>query len=451
MDDQARPRKPSVISFGLAAFGALLGIAGVPPRARAQPCMVSQRLFQGQVNITGDNAGEVAAADFNGDGLTDLAVAYYSSSLTILNQTCAGSFDVAASFAMAPSRVNSVSAADLDSDGDTDLIVALDGSGQIRAFFNDGAGHFTPGPSQGVLVYAANRQAAADIDGDSDVDLVVATGSGDNTRGAVEVFTNEGDGTFVQLPAIVLSLMPSRLCLADVDGDSRPDLLVGCFIPPGAMGRLILMRGVGGGVFGAEEIVADTLGVPNVFPVDLDSDQDLDLAVAHYNPRFIGGSDGLVTLLLNNGAAAFSITSQFPVGSRPWGILIRDLDSDGLADLILSRYHNSRVEFRPGMAGGGFGPVVTFDMPHPQDLVLADLDHDGFDDIVSGDFFTANIEVLFRQSADVQTDGVLSVGDVFEFLEAWFSREVRADRNRDCRITIDDLFRFLETWFGGCK
>jgi hypothetical protein len=52
----------------------------------------------------------------------------------------------------------------------------------------------------------------------------------------------------------------------------------------------------------------------------------------------------------------------------------------------------------------------------------------------------------------VDFDGMGGVGvpDIFEFLNAWFAGDPRADYNGVDGITVQDIFDFLNAWFVGC-
>jgi hypothetical protein len=52
--------------------------------------------------------------------------------------------------------------------------------------------------------------------------------------------------------------------------------------------------------------------------------------------------------------------------------------------------------------------------------------------------------------ADFNQSGGLSVQDIFDSLNAWFSGDPRADFSRVNGITVQDIFDFLNAWFGGC-
>ncbi len=52
-------------------------------------------------------------------------------------------------------------------------------------------------------------------------------------------------------------------------------------------------------------------------------------------------------------------------------------------------------------------------------------------------------------AADFNSDGVLSVQDIFDFLSAWFAGALSADFNGG-GLSIQDIFDFLAAWFVGC-
>lgn len=51
--------------------------------------------------------------------------------------------------------------------------------------------------------------------------------------------------------------------------------------------------------------------------------------------------------------------------------------------------------------------------------------------------------------ADFNRDGVVSVSDVFDFLNSWFAAGLGADWNGDGTIAVTDIFEFLNDWFTG--
>ncbi len=52
--------------------------------------------------------------------------------------------------------------------------------------------------------------------------------------------------------------------------------------------------------------------------------------------------------------------------------------------------------------------------------------------------------------ADFNESGVVSVQDIFDFLEAYFAGDPRADFNQSSVLSVQDIFDFLEAYFTGC-
>src|SRR5262249_613639 len=95
--------------------------------------------FQAAVSYTvGSKAQDLAAADFDGDGAKDLAVANnYSGTVSVLRNTGTGTFQPAVAYVVGPDP-SAVAAADLDGDGHPDLAVTSYYAGTVTVLRNDG-------------------------------------------------------------------------------------------------------------------------------------------------------------------------------------------------------------------------------------------------------------------------------------------------------------------------
>ncbi|MHC4441294.1 MAG: FG-GAP repeat domain-containing protein [Planctomycetota bacterium] len=162
--------------------------------------------------IAGLTPNTLNAADLDGDGDLDLAVANslpslyvarYIGNVSILTNDGSGTFSPAGEF-FTGSDARSIATGDFDSDGDVDLAVACYGyllipqdTGQVSVLLNKGDGTFA---QDFILKTGQGPKAitAADFDHDSDLDLAVAN-EDDST---VSIFLNDGQANFgISVPA----------------------------------------------------------------------------------------------------------------------------------------------------------------------------------------------------------------------------------------------------------
>jgi hypothetical protein len=184
----------------------------------------------------------VAAADVNGDGIPDLAVAnrcgvFAGCSLNggvgVLLGNGDGSFQAAVSYAGSIGPT-SVVLADVNGDGAPDIVVAapctLDDCsvGSVGVVLGRGDGTFEQAISYTSTGLGTSAVAVADVDGDGAQDLIAASLCGVTCgEGSVALLLGVGDGTFE--PAVAYpsgGFGGNSVAVADVDDDTTPDLVV---------------------------------------------------------------------------------------------------------------------------------------------------------------------------------------------------------------------------------
>lgn len=171
----------------------------------------------------GTNPSSIASGDFNGDGIADLAVTNQAgNTLTILLGNGDGTFKQAAGSPLTTgSSPASVVAADFNGDGFLDLAVANSSDNTVSVFLGNGNGTFaakTDFPTGASPV----ALAAADFNVDGRIDLAAA----DLTANTVSILLNLGNGLFSPQFNLTVGGSPSAIASADFNGDGLPDLAV---------------------------------------------------------------------------------------------------------------------------------------------------------------------------------------------------------------------------------
>jgi hypothetical protein len=183
--------------------------------------------------------------------------------------------------------------------------------------------------------------AVADVNGDGVLDLLVADGcfyycSGGGAVTRLSVLLGNGNGTFQ--PAVTYATGGSNsgwVSVADVNGDGKPDAILGntnIGIPGGTVSVLL---GVGNGTFEAPATY-DSGGYAAVqlALADVTADGHLDIIVDNCGP--VGGcGTGLVGVLPGRGDGTFDPVTTFSTSVyNATAIAVADLNGDGRLDLV---------------------------------------------------------------------------------------------------------------------
>jgi hypothetical protein len=348
-------------------------------------CLVSVLLgngdgtFQGAMSYVASTVtydfGFVAVADFNGDGIPDIAVANNRDrTVGVLLGNGDGTFQSIVKFGgfAAPTHI---AAADFNEDGHPDLVVT-DGGG-IRVLMGNGDGTFQSPQFYPVTWPGEDWVAVADLNGDGHLDLVVSNrgnSSPPDVDGRLSVFLGNGDGTFQ--PALdehIPDVRPGSVAVGDFNGDGIPDLVTtnNNYGPGGAIDVLL---GNGDGTFQVSaRYQTDALGPLTV--ADFNGDGNLDLAVLDFGspPDYNPG----ISVLLGNGDGTFQPPTLYLLGGQNLGLndlAAGDLNGDGYPDLAVATANSSLMKSAAVLINaadwGGPAPAPT----QPSRLLASALD-----------------------------------------------------------------------------
>jgi len=315
--------------------------------------------------------GPCIQADFNGDGIPDLAVVTISpsySGVDIFLGLGNGQFADPIQTATI-NQPTDVAVGDFNGDHIMDLAVTTASGVSILLGNNDG----TFGTPQSFAAGASPAWVAVDdFNGDKNVDLAVAdNGSG----GSVSILLGNGDGTFQTASAISAGGTADYLTTADLNGDHHEDLAV----VNGSSNQVSVLFGNGDGTFGTANSYATQVGPGSVGIGDFNFDQRPDLAV----PTFFGsGVSSEVSVFRNGINHVFGLAGTYTAGSRPIGIAVVDLNGDSRLDLATVNNFDDNVYVFSGTATGSFGRPRQYVVgDRPTWISAADFNGDGLPDL----------------------------------------------------------------------
>ena len=355
----------------------------------------------------GSQPVSVAARDFDGDGIVDLAVvSNIDHALTVVLGNGDGTFHQGVNPSIGPG--GSVVAGDLNGDGITDLVVTH-GYAPLTVLLGVGDGTFTvlTDPS----ISNAFDLAIGDFSGDGILDLLITTGQ-DRILGAVgtvEVLLGNGDGTFT--PGQVVSRFGSSvglevagpITMGDFNGDGKPDFAVSGIY----LGIPSIFLGNGDGTFNpAAPSPGSMQGL--VAAADFNGDGKTDLIGGEGTQKltvFLSNGDGTFTALPSN--LSGSILAPAPIAA--------DFNHDGFADIAAALMYGGPVVLFLGHGDGTFTQSVASFVSSLYNPVVADVNGDGLPDIlVPGFAVGSNTVSVFltqlTQTATATATGITLMG-----------------------------------------
>ena len=266
--------------------------------------------------------------------------------------------------------------ADFDGDGILDMATANSISNNISVRLGDGFGNFGP-----VVNYSAGGKqakqtttiAGGDVDGDGDIDLVVTNRKTNN----VSVLLGNGDGTFGT--ATLYSTgdkktgkFPTGVKLGDMDGDGNLDIVT-ANSNVGKNGSFSILLGDGAGGFGTANVTATKGRRPrDLVLIDVDGDTNLDVVATNLFSKS-------VFVLNGNGAGGLGAPTSIDVAVTPNSIISGDFNGDGILDVVTTSLVSPRLSLLLGN-GTGFDPVKEIKYPATKlDISInsADINGDG--------------------------------------------------------------------------
>ncbi len=354
--------------------------------------------FPTTVNLSGSSAVTMAAGDFNGDGITDLVEAGYSSfgqsAIMIQLSNGAGGFTAGNTYSL-PSSGTPLAVLVGNFTGHTngvrDIAVVLGvGTGyQVAVYTGNGNGTFTtPVATAATGQYQSGQilttiPAVGDFNGDGKDDLAFAT-----SNGLVDVLLGSSSGSMTAGTGLTLPTAHQAKALTAVDynGDGKLDLVVESantnLVEAGLpFMDLDLFSGAGTGAFSFVSTFASTghfdAQLPGLMAGNFNgASSGLEIALP-----LAGDATGYVDIIPLSSTGVWGQGTMHPIDQGTGGNLIgADLNGDGKTDLAWTDANGYLRLLLTDPASNQFLPQVTLTLPG------VNSESPGFPSIVAGAF-----------------------------------------------------------------
>jgi hypothetical protein len=419
----------------------------------------------------GDYASAVAIADINGDGKLDLVVSNQSDSdgdwqdgavASVLLGNGDGTFQAPVSYASGDYDAASVGIVDVNGDQKLDVVMAnqcIDDynciNGALTVMLGNGDGTLNSGVNYSPSAWDSYGVTIADVNGDGKPDLLVASVCNNPStcnNGAASVLLGNGDGTFQTAVDYSSGGVDAfAIVSADVNGDGKPDLLVGnaCVDSNCAGSSVSVLLGNGDGTF--QTAVAYGTGGLQTYSIavaDVNGDGKPDLLVAN-ECATNDCSNGSVAVLLGNGDGTFQTAVNYSSGAQwSYSIAVADVNGDGNPDLLVanecltnSNCSNGVLSVLLGNGDGTFQTAVTYNSGgyYAYAVAVGDMNGDGKPDLVvanqcgnSNNCTAGSIGVLLGNGDGTFQTATTTATPVL----GWLQSIVLADFNGDHKIDV---------------
>jgi hypothetical protein len=271
----------------------------------------------------GSDPVSIVKADFNADGLQDLATANYgSNSISVLTAIGNGAFNSVVNYSVGTNPYT-IKSADFNLDGISDIVVVNQGSNNISVLLGLTGGAFMSPINYSVGVKPYNV-AVNDFNNDGNQDLV----TNNYTSRTLSVLLGSPTGTFSPATTFSAGINPQSISSADFNNDGKMDLALTNF------DGLNILLGTGVGTFSYLPPLNNSGVMYEIVSDDLDQNGSLDLVISSSNGLLVFSGNGTGTFLLQN------INGDHNTGRK---IIVVDVNNDLVNDIVALNSYDFRV------------------------------------------------------------------------------------------------------------
>ncbi|CAF1288055.1 unnamed protein product [Adineta steineri] len=270
----------------------------------------------------------ISVVDVNDDNKPDIIVANYGkNNVGVLLNKGFVQFHTIKLYGTGPNTYPSgVAVVDINTDKKPDIIVTNRNINTIGVFLNSDHTQISLQTIYQVPHdFAVMCPQVVDVNGDTHPDIIVANSDG----ASIGIFFNFGNGIFTNWTTFSTGFdsEPNSVSVVDVNGDNKPDLIVGNL----KTSNVGVLLNAGNGKFLNQTTYSTGLNSQprSVFVADINCDNKPDIIVANSNEHNIG-------IFLNFGNGTFQPQRAYETGlsTKPWSISVGDVNDDNKPDII---------------------------------------------------------------------------------------------------------------------
>jgi large repetitive protein len=332
-----------------------------------------------------------------------VAIGSHDSSLTMYSLGPTGAFVASAGPVLPGAFLVCIAAGDLTGNGLDDIVIGDAASNQVFLFLQNASGGFGPAPNYQIPVGVdPSRIALADVDGDGRCDIVVTNQS----SGDISVIYNSATQPFTTVGRFRagsglygIDQLNGSLQIQSLAGTLG--VAAGPFASPSSTDLVVTNRGdnsiallTNTGTGGFLNTAANETFATDSAPtavVTMQFPGSLFPEVAVLEP----GSDE-IQVFAGDGEGGFQLKYTATAGNAPTGLSVADVNGDGLPDLLVGNQFGD-ILILQGKADGTFEPYHRIGQAIP--LAVADLTGNGQADFIIADQALDQVSVQFGGSA----------------------------------------------------
>ncbi|UJR34157.1 hypothetical protein I4U23_021564 [Adineta vaga] len=355
---------------------------------------LSNGIFSNQRTYsTGSGSGPcfVTTADLNNDQRIDIIVAnYWTNNICIFFGNQQNSFDSRQTYSTASnSNPYFLTIDDVNNDQQLDIIVANYGTNNIGIFLGFGNKTFSKQITYSTGSRTSPRSLAiGDLNNDRQKDIIVLLYRSNNLM----IFLGYGNGSFgnSKTYSTGTSSNPISISLADMNNDHQLDVIVANYLT----NNIVLFRGYNNGTLSQSltYTIKTCSGPYSLANGDFNHDNQIDIVVVCYESSsfhvFFGYGNG--SLALN------SIDYYLDMNSKPYFIVVQDLNRDNQTDLAIVNYGRSEIDIYFGYSNGSFQINNTYSTrgsSKPQSVLIDDFNNDHHLDIAVVNYYSSYLNI----------------------------------------------------------